>query len=251
MARYTHDLSDTRELGGLFFGLTIPDVGTTATKVPGQILAVGLTSTFGPTIVNEANFTFSSNKITTDLLGRYNGTDVTVPNNELFAQNNSGLPPVIDVTGQPTIGSGQLFDVKYNNFNPKNNTTVVHNDHTVKFGFDISFESKDENAANLTQGRYGFTGLQTRVGSVASGIGLADFLLGRSSTYTEPERDVTEGLRFGRTEFYVQDTWKVRPNFQLDYGIRYYRYRQPKDVKNVLATFLPQFYNRGPHAAMR
>jgi outer membrane receptor protein involved in Fe transport len=241
--RYTRDLSLTRELGGLFFGATIPNVATTDTLVPGQVLAVSLSSTFGPNIVNEATFTFSGNKITTTLLGRYNGTDITVPHNEIFPQNNSGLPPIINITGQPTIGSGQLFNVKYTNWNPKDNVTIIHGQHTFKFGGEVSWEAKDENAANATQGTYGFTGVQTRV-PTTSGIALADFLLGRASSYSEPERDVTQNLRFGRTEFYVQDTWKVRPNFQLDYGIRYYRYRQPIDQNNVLATFLPQLYDR-------
>jgi outer membrane receptor protein involved in Fe transport len=241
--RYTRDLSQTRELGGLFFGLTIPDVATTETTVPGDVLAITLTSTFGPRIVNEATFTFSGNKITDSLVGRYNGTDITVPNSELFPQNNSQLPPVIDVTSQPTIGSPQLVHVQYKNWNPKDNLTMISGPHTIKVGLDVSWESKDENAASLTQGRYGFTGLQTRVSSVTSGIGLADFLLGRASSYSEPERDVTEALKFGRTEFYGQDTWKIRPNFQLDYGLRYYRYRQPIDKNNVLATFLPELYN--------
>ncbi|MEP6911606.1 MAG: carboxypeptidase regulatory-like domain-containing protein [bacterium] len=241
--RYTHDLSETRELGGLFFGATIPSVATTSTIVPGQVMAITLTSSFGPTIVNEAAFTFSGNKINTTLLGRYNGVDVKVPNTEIFPQNNSGLPPILNITGQPTIGSGQLFDVKYRNWNPKDNLTIIYNEHTFKFGGEVSFESKDENAANATQGTYGFTGVQTRV-PTTSGIGLADFLLGRASAYSEPERDVTEHLRFGRTEFYAQDTWKIRSNFQLDYGIRYYRYRQPIDKNNVLATFLPQLYNQ-------
>jgi len=240
--RYTRDLSQTSELGGLFFGLTIPDVATTETSVPGDILAITLTSTFGPRIVNEATFTFSGNKITDSLAGRYN-SDFKVPNAELFPENNSNLPPVIDVTGQPTIGSPQLVHVRYKNWNPKDNLTMISGSHTFKFGFDISWESKDENAASLTQGRYGFTGLQTRVSGITSGLGLADFLLGRASSYTEPERDVTEALTFGRTEFYGQDTWKIRPNFQLDYGIRYYRYRQPIDKNNVLATFLPELYN--------
>ena len=241
--RYTRDLSETSELGGLFFGLTIPDVATTETSVPGDILAISLTSTFGPKIVNEATFTFSGNKITDNLVGRYNSTNFNVPNVELFPENNSKLPPVIDVTGQPTIGSPQLTHVRYKNWNPKDNLTMIHGNHTIKVGLDVSWESKDENAASLTQGRYGFTGLQTRVSGVTSGIGLADFLLGRASSYTEPERDVTEALTFGRTEFYGQDTWKIRPNLQLDYGLRYYRYRQPIDKNNVLATFLPEFYN--------
>src|SRR6185436_5552102 len=59
--RYTRDLSQTREFGGLFFGLTIPDVGTTDTVVPGDVLAISLTSSFGATIVNEFSFTFSGN----------------------------------------------------------------------------------------------------------------------------------------------------------------------------------------------
>ena len=241
--RYTRDLSETRELGGLFFGATIPNVATTSTIVPGEIMAISLTSTFGANIVNEATFTFSGNKITTTLLGRYNGVDINVPHTEIFPQNNSELPPVINITGQPTIGSGQLYDIKYKNWNPKDNVTIIHGSHTYKFGGDVSWESKDENAANLTQGTYGFTGVQTRV-PTTSGIGLADFLLGRATSYAEPERDITEHLRFGRTEFYFQDTWKVKPNLQLDLGLRYYRYRQPIDTENVLATFLPDFYDR-------
>jgi hypothetical protein len=245
--RYTRDLSETRELGGLFFGATIPNVATTSTTVPGDVLAISLSSTFGPNVINEATFTFSGNKITTTLLGRYNGVDVKVPNAEIFTQNNSGLPPVLNITGQPTIGSGQLYNIRYKNWNPKDNVTIVHNSHTIKFGGDVSWESKDENASNLTQGTYGFTGVQTRV-PTTSGIGLADFLLGRATSYSEPERDVTEHLRFGRTEFYIQDTWKVRSNFQLDYGIRYYRYRQPIDTQNVLATFLPELFDRSKAA---
>lgn len=239
--RYTRDLSQTREFGGLFFGLTIPDVGTTDTTVPGEVLAISLTSSFGARIVNEFSFTFSGNKITDQLVGQYN-SDFNVPNNELFPENNSNLPPVIDITGSPTIGSPQLVAVRYKNWNPKNNLTMIYGNHTLKTGFDISWESKDENAASLTQGRYAFDGSQTR-GPAGTGIGLADFLLGRATTYTEPERDVTEALRFGRTEFYVQDTWKAKPNLQLDLGLRYYRFRQPIDQNNVLATFLPQLYN--------
>jgi hypothetical protein len=211
--RYTRDLSQTREQGGLFFGATLPNLATTDTSVPGEVMAISLTSSFGPNIVNEAQFTFSGNKITTDLVGRYTRANANIPNRELFPENNSGLPPIINITGQPTLGSGQLYDVQYKNWNPKDNVTIIHGAHTIKFGGEVSFESKRENASNSAQGTFGFTGVQTRLGN-NTGIGLADFLLGRATSYAEPERDVTVDLRFGRTEFYVQDTWKVRPNFQ-------------------------------------
>jgi outer membrane receptor protein involved in Fe transport len=249
MARYTHDLSKTRELGGLFFGVTIPNIATTDTSVPGRVLAVSLTSSFGPRVVNEISFNFSGNKITTDLVGRYRSENVGIANRELFAENISGLPPTL-VTGLGTLGAGQLFNIEYKNFNPKENITWVRGAHTIKAGADLSWEQKNENATNETQGRFSFTGLQTRRGTTG-GIGFADFLLGRASSYSEAERDVTNHLRFGRTEFYVQDTWKVKPNLQLDYGLRYQLLRQPYDADNVLTAFLPELFNpaRAPRFA--
>jgi hypothetical protein len=241
--RYTHDLSLTREQGGLFLGIAIPNIATTDTSVPGQILSASLTSNFGSNIVNEVTFSWSGNDITTDLVGSWNRQNVNVPNKELFAENNSNLPPNISITGFPLLGAGQLFDVHYRNVNPKWNLTWVKGAHTFKFGADMSWELKDENAATNSHGTFTFSGLQTRRAGVASGLGLADFLLSRASAYSETEFDVTNNLRFGRTEFYAQDTWKVKPNLQLDLGVRYQLFRLPVDKNDVFDAFLPELYN--------
>ena len=243
MVRYTRDFSQTRELGGLFLGVTVPDVATTATDVPGYVLAVTLTSTPGSTLVNEASIGFSGNSITTELIGRYTRANVGIPNAEIFGGNESDLPPSVVITGFPTLAANQLFDVSYKNLNPKNSTTWIRGSHVIKFGGEVSFEQKNENAANETQGRFTFNGVQTRRSGVASGVGLADFLLGRASNYAEAERDVTNHLRFGRTEFFIQDTWRIRPNLQLDFGIRYHLFRQPKDRDFILTAFLPELYD--------
>lgn len=246
MGRYTHDLSQTTELGGLFSPIgapAVPGIATTNTDVPGQVFSLNLSSTFGANVVNEISFNFSSNHISTDLIGQYTRANVNIANNQLFPQNNSDLPPTLAITGFPTLGAGQLINIEYKNFNPKDNLTWVKGAHTFKFGADLSWESKDENAANATQGNFGFTGLQTRRTGVASGLGLADFLLGRASSYSESEFDVTNHLRFGRSEFYAQDTWKVKPNLQLDFGVRYQVFRLPTDTEDVFDVFLPELYN--------
>ena len=62
--RYTHDLSETRELSGLFLGTPIPGVAGTDTNVPGQVAAVGLRSIIGSNKLNELTYHFSSNNIT-------------------------------------------------------------------------------------------------------------------------------------------------------------------------------------------
>ena len=49
MGRYTHDLSETTETGGLFFNTTIPNIATTQTKVPGHIFVAQLTTTLSST----------------------------------------------------------------------------------------------------------------------------------------------------------------------------------------------------------
>ena len=247
IGRYTHDLSQFVQQGGLFNPLgtppVVPDIAATNTDTPGQVFSVSLTSSFSSNIVNELTFSYSTNQISSDLVGQWRRENIDIPNTQLFPQNNSNLPPFIAITGFPTLGANQLIDIKYKNFNPKDNLTWVKGAHTLKMGADLSWESKDENAANNTQGTFGFTGLQTRRTGVTSGIGLADLLLGRASTYTESEIDVTNHLRFGRSEFYIQDTWKARPNLQLDYGVRYQLFRLPTDTDDVLDAFLPELYN--------
>ncbi|MFY9574972.1 MAG: carboxypeptidase regulatory-like domain-containing protein [Blastocatellia bacterium] len=243
--RYTHDLSFTQEPGGLFQGRTfqIPNIATTKTNVPGQVFSVSLISTFGTSIVNEATFAYSGNDITDDLVGQWTKQNVTIPSKELFPQNNSDLPPTINITGFSSLGSGQIIGIHYKNFNPKDNLTWVRGPHTMKFGVDMSWERKNENAANATQGAFSFNGSQTaRSGVSGSGRPLADFLLGRASAYSESEVDVTNQLRFGRTEFYAQDTWKAKPNLQLDYGLRYQLFRTPVDADDVLTAFFPENY---------
>ena len=248
MGRYTHDLSQTREQGGLFNPLgaapVLPEIATTNTSVPGQVFSANLISTFGARFVNEFSFNYSGNKISADLIGQWTRANVDIPNSELFPENNSELPPFITIIGLPTLGSNQLINIEYRNINPKDNFIWANGAHTFKFGVDLSWEAKNENAANITQGNFSFTGLQTRKTGVASGIGLADFLLGRASSYSEAERDVTNHLRFGRTEFYAQDTWKAKPNLQFDYGMRYQYYRMPVATDDVLDVFLPELFDQ-------
>ena len=63
--RYTHDLSETRELGGLFVGMAFPGVATTNTRVPGQVFAIGVKTIIGGTAVNDLQYQRSSNAIST------------------------------------------------------------------------------------------------------------------------------------------------------------------------------------------
>jgi hypothetical protein len=250
--RYTHDLNLTQEPGGLFANTTLPNITTTDTRIPGMTFVASLTSVISPSVVNEATYNFSSNNIGSHVVGRSHESDFpgasTIP--EAFPENNAGVIPQISFTSAiANINSLQGFQIIYKNQVGRDVMTMTRGNHTFKLGGEISFESKNENANNVTQGLFAFAGTRSRgtsgtISLTQTGIAIADFLLGRADSYTEDERDVTVNLRFGRREFFAQDTWKLHSNLTLDLGVRYQFFVPVTDKNNILTSFDPALYSR-------
>ena len=249
VARYTHDLSETVEPQGLFFGAGFPGIPTSETRVPGQVFSTSLTSLFSPSLVNEATFNLSANLIGSQNVGRVRSTDYPGSNQiaEVFPENNQDIIPRMN-TRFTLIGASQGYNIAYKNYVARDIVTWTRHNHTFKIGGEISFEQKNENGSNNTQGTFDFAALQTSgfVGTTAitgTGDSWASFLFGRANAYTEAERDVVLHLRFGRREAFFQDTWKVRPNVTLDLGVRYQYYVPPTDINDIYASFDPALFN--------
>ena len=251
--RYTRDLSETQESGGLFNNLALPNISTTDTRVPGNVLAISYTAIISSSITNEATYNFSGNKINSALVGRGRRSDYQNASNipQAFPENFNNTIPSLAFSGNGTVnflGALQGFNIVYTNNLFRDNLTWVKGNHILKFGGEISFETKDENANNLTQGSFSFDNVATRGVSGATtltqtGSAFGSFLTGRAISYTEDQFDVTVNLRFGRREFYVQDSWKILPNLTLDLGVRYQFFVPIKDVNNVLTSFDPAAYS--------
>lgn len=250
--RYTHDLNLTQEPGGLFANTNLPNVTTTDTRIPGMTFAVSLTDVLSPTMVNEITYNFSSNLIGSHVVGRSLESDFPAVSGipEVFPENNAGVIPQITFTSAvANINSLQGFNIVYKNQVVRDVFTWVRGNHTLKFGGEWSWESKDENANNITQGSFSFAGTRSRgtsgtISLTQTGIAFADFLLGRADSYSEDQFDVTVNLRFGRREFFAQDSWRIRPNLTIDYGVRYQYFTPVTDENNVLTSFDPALYNR-------
>lgn len=249
--RYTHDLGITQEPGGLFANTNLPNLTTTDTRIPGMTLAISLTDVLSPTLVNEATYNFSSNLIGSQVVGRSRQSDfpatATIPS--VFPENNAGVIPQITFTSAiANINSLQGFNIVYKNQLVRDVVTWIRGNHTLKFGGEMSWEKKNENANNITQGLFSFAGTRSRgtsggISLTQTGIALADFLLGRADSYSEDQFDVTVNLRFGRREVFAQDTWKIRPNLTLDYGVRYQYFVPVTDANNVLTSFDPLLFS--------
>ena len=248
LGRYSHDLNETEESGGLFAGFALPNVSTTVTRTPGQTFVASLTTLISPKLVNEATYNFSSNFIGSLVTGRGRRSEYTAASTigEAFPENNQNIIPTVNISGLSSIGAIQGFRIAYKNQVVRDVVTWTTGNHMIKFGGEISFETKNENANANSQGTFGFIGNQTRGAFAATtlvGNSIADFLLGRGNTYSEARIDPTVHLRFGRREFFGQDSWKVRRNLTLDFGVRYQYFQPVRDVNNLLATFDPLAYN--------
>ena len=251
--RYTQDTSNTQETGGLFTGSAFPNIATTDTRVPGRVFAVSYTGIFSNSLVNEFTYNYSTNTIDSQLIGRGRRSDYANANSiaEFFPENNNNIIPSIS-TRFSLLQSTQGYSIEYGNNTFRDNLTYTTGNHIFKFGGEYTKEFKNENlGGNTSAGSYTFAVAQTQgllngtainATGITTGDSFASFLLGRASAYSESRLDPRVRFRFGRTEAYVQDTWKVRPNLTLDLGVRYQYYRPVKDATNLLVTFDPAAY---------
>jgi hypothetical protein len=245
VGRYTHDLSQTREPGGLFFGVVVPNVGTTDTDVPGQVAAVESRNTWGR-LLNELKYQFSSNKITnsTPDFVRNTREQFGINLNELFPENNSDRIPTLVISGLSTAGATQGFRNEYFNHTISDTATWIRGQHAFKGGLLFAFETKNEYSNNETQGRYTFAAGGGRTAFQNFLTGNRDQLCGSPCLYAELQTDLLSQLGFNRYEAFVQDTWRPTSQLTVDLGVRYALYPAVTDADNVLSNVDLSRYNR-------
>ena len=251
---------------------------------PGHGIAIGLTATLSPTMVNE--FTFG--KIWNGI-GWYNHDDTQTLRSNIMSQ--TGLPSSVafpafndltalsknDVgprwlksgTGQMNFadyvpnfsygaGSGRTETAPstapcwgqcpYTNWAESwtfsDNVSKVMGKHNLKAGIYVERTAKDQAGNN---GNY--LG-QWSFGSSSSPLnvndGYANAWLGNPGSYAEGSRNFSEWW-FWQTEFFVQDSWRVSRRLTLDLGARFYAMPPITNTstgRNASSIFVPQAYDK-------
>ena len=153
---------------------------------------------------------------------------------EFFGPNDVGinifsyLPKFtsVSVTGGFSIGNVLTTDATYKTTTLQfgDDVTVIRGNHQIGVGVNISHYNSNTYARVLATPSFTFngqaTGLKQANGSIATGLGIADFFTGNvaSAAQSAPNTLFVRDWYFG---LYAQDTWKVRPGLTMSYGLRW------------------------------
>lgn len=204
-----------------------PFTGPTFSLVPGfgdnvnrrsQNLMIGETHILSPVFVNEVRFAF--NRVASSVTQENAGTSIN---------RQVGLPDIstnprdfglsfISVTGFSPLGheGNNPQNSVTNTFQILDTASYVRNTHLFKFGLDL--RHTQQNAFRDIQSR-GFLNFSPFL--QLTGNALGDLLLGFPIATGVARVDNAQHIRTNSYNFFISDSWRIKPRFTLSYGVRY------------------------------
>jgi hypothetical protein len=209
-------------------------------KQPSRSLSAKLTSTIGNTMVNDFQFSYSHNQITTSLGGDkalLEEIDKAIP--AIYTNKLAGsLPAYPTVWGSPygNLWLEYPWGNKLDLFSIKDNFSRMINKHTFKAGFLYGTNKKNEYL-----GGGGF-GEAVTLGSTPQFV--YDLLHpGTVFSFSERDSERLAKVRWHDIEFYAGDSFRVHPRLTLEYGVRWSFFREPYSEDNTIGSFDPALYD--------
>ena len=267
-----HELTKSQHLSGYYYftqhylakpfarfqsgGASLPGFGD-LTDERIQQLNLAHTWTIGSTSVNELRFTFFREGQGTFLHPQHTAlvqdscktvpttscfTDPTDPTNALGIHPNLGATregvPYVNISGGFSLGNnfeGELPQ-KGNSYVVSDSFGKVIGNHSIKFGGDVRDQQFDQRLYFNINGSYYFYGLGPN--DTASNDLFANYLLGLNDNYIQGSAQ-DELIRSKSVYLFAQDSWKLKPNLTLNYGLRWELNTPLADVGKKVQTYRP------------
>jgi hypothetical protein len=221
---------------------------------PSRSFVASLNQNLGSSAVNSLQFSYSANSIKVTR----GGTDPT-----LNDRINAAIPTLFPNAdreygsdrGHPVFWGNQGYDTLWNEapFNNNQDLYVIKDDYSAVFGkhFLKAGGLFSTNKKNEDVGGYG--SYENMEFSGAAGLGgdgpstgniLADIVL-RDMTFNFDEHSAQRQVpqRWRDFEFYVSDSWKLKPRLTVDYGVRYSLFLNPYAADDRIMSFDPATFN--------
>jgi hypothetical protein len=189
-------------------GQAVPAGLTSLVPARRQAYNSTLTSTLSATMYNEmrANFQRQSSATTASDLNALN-----IPSIEI---NTLGLAGFNAADSRTAIGLAVNLPQQQvtNNYQFQNNFSILRGGHTMKFGIDFRRAEQFQDFNPTLRGRLQYNNLQDFVDDVAQV---------QAINQLQPGLRTWQFYRYNDYFFFLQDEWRVKPNFALTYGVRY------------------------------
>ncbi len=176
-----------------------------------------------------------------------NRSAVPKTNPQVFSPSSVGINIWDGVPGLTRIAITNGFNIASNNETPSTyNTTdfefsedvsLVRGAHQIGAGVDFIRGYLNANSGLNASGPFTFNGQVT-------GLGLADFMLGLPSAFTQ----ATQTVAYDRANYfgsYVQDVWKLTPRITVTGGVRWDPYLPVTTKYGWLSHFDPALFAKG------
>jgi hypothetical protein len=151
--------------------------------------------------------------------------------------NRTGLP-FVDVAGGFNIGNGWEGELPQvgNSFQFTDNLSWVKGNHTIKFGADVQRNRFDQTLYYNVNGYSTFDSSGTN--AVSSLDNYPGYFLGLVDTYSQGSAQ-RENIRNTGLYVFAQDSWKIKSNLTLNYGLRWELDTPLTDALAHVQTFRP------------
>ncbi len=215
-----------------------------------HIIGAQLVTTFSPNLLNEFRGSWPYR------------------NEHHVADPLTGAGPQVSISGVAIFGGstgvGDKFQEKIPSFN--DNVTFIRGAHTIKAGVGFQKNNDDQLADVYTQ--YVFASLATYTAAKNNPNGLNAQGIPNGQAYSSVSASIGQpGAAYHSVffDFFGQDTWQVRKNLLITYGLRYDQYRAPtppagepfvytQSFNTPKANFSPRFglaYSVSPKTVIR
>jgi hypothetical protein len=195
---------------------------------PDRAAAGTFTHSFSPTLVMDALIGYSFDRVDWILV---NPTALSKK-----AAGLEGLPlaytPTNDILPAMTFGTYPNFafprtpaDSYTNEYQFSSNFTWSKGTHIIRFGMlhIRNYKNEDDSSgpgAGNDKGTFDFS--PNAASPFDTGYGPSNLLLGSLNSFTQTQFIAHKDAAYEDTDFYIQDTWKVKHNLTFDYGLRIY-----------------------------
>jgi len=274
--KFDHRLSDKQNFSAYYYfndtnlfdpfsrfqagGANVPGFGA-LTEERFQQWNLSHTWTLTNTLVNEARMTYfreaQGNFLHPQRTNLVQDSCATVPADQCFSDPlnpKAGITPNLGASreGVPFIsiaggfGIGNNFEGEIpqigNTFQWSDNLTKVSGNHTLKFGGDVRRQRFDQTLFFDVNGQYNYFGGGSNDPGLLFGDGTQNltpnYLLGLPDFYLQGSAQ-RENVRSTILALFAQDSWKIRPNLTLNYGLRWELFTPLTDIGHRVQTFRP------------